>query len=387
MAKSLLVDTLGRMSRPGADYSWLPDHQLHVAATLAHVDWIIDQAARLMEAYTKAGPLVLGEVVNGDRMELVAREVAPLPAAISRLVADALTQLRAAVEHTLFAEVEHLLDRSMSTAEEKCIEVPAFTTEENFDKWLAHRHRRNLPPLGSGAPLTGCLRRLQPYQHEDTERHPLRVLAEHTNLAKHRVPAVATTRLGAVYPDQPHPDVAVAISPAPGTGRSIALEAGDVLASAPRGQQIVLNVVPTVALQRPHTGEWIVAAKELGLLEQWVRTTAVPTLITGTAHVAPLPPQFDITTGHEDLRQVLAGAGQVAAAGRLAMRIGAAGARGSLVDLIASLRGSPDRDALQGWVDSLDDQAAVARVNRLAENNLVAVVTLLAEAQHYAARR
>ncbi|MFE2145824.1 hypothetical protein ACFXA3_29525 [Streptomyces sp. NPDC059456] len=375
------------MTWPGTDPSWLPDHQLHVVATLAHVDDIVERAARLIADYTEAGPLMLGETVRGDRTDVIVRGIAPLPAMIPRLVADALTQLRAALEHSLYSEIEHLLGRPLAGPEERCIEVPATVTPEAFDRWLADRRRRTLPPLDAAGPLAGRLRMLQPFQQEDTETHPLRLLAEHTNLVKHRMPAIATTRLGAVYPDQPHPGIEVAAPLEPGTRRSIAMEPGDILASAPRGERAYLNIVPTVALQRPHTGEWIVTVHELGRLEKWVRTTAVPTLITGHGQMPALRPHLDITTGHVDLRQAAAAAGSTPAAERATLRIASTMARHDLVDLISRCPGSPDQRALEAWTESLADHEVVERITGFqAAAPMVTLVTLVAEALAHASR-
>ncbi|MFE1198142.1 hypothetical protein ACFW6E_36285 [Streptomyces olivaceoviridis] len=237
--------------------------------------------------------------------------VAPIPEVLSRLVADALTQLRAALEHTLYAEVEHRLKRPLTDQEARCIEMPACTESARFDAWLAHGRRRQLAPLAADSELVQRIRALQPFQRRDVEDHPLRLLAEHTNLAKHRAPAVAATRLGAVYPDHQHPDVTVALplghNPQPGHG--LPLQPGDILASVPRDTSIALSIIPTVCLQRPHTAVWHIALKELGYLEDWVRTTAIPILITGSRQDAAIPPQLDITIGHPDLRQALQSAG------------------------------------------------------------------------------
>ncbi|MFD9418752.1 hypothetical protein ACFWC9_29140 [Streptomyces goshikiensis] len=372
------------MSHPDAAYAWLPDHQLHVTHTLAHVDHTIDQALRLIYAYSEQGPLTLGEVEEGDRSHVVVKAIAPLPAAIPRLVADALTQLRAALEHTVYAEVESLLGRPLTKEEAPRIEVPATATERDFDQWLRGRRRADIPPLVAGQPLVERLRRLQPFQQTDSDDHPLRVLAMHTNLAKHRMPALAATRVGAVYPDTPDQGVEVAIAPDPGAGRTIALAQGSVLATVPRGERIFLNVVPTVALQRPHTDAWVVAAAELGALEKWVRTVAIPTLVSGAADVSNLPPQLDITTGHHDARQALLGAGRVPAADRATARISAAVARASLVDLLAPLPDSPGRDVLHAWIASLDDAQVLERMRRLAAGQVVALVGILAEAHQFA---
>lgn len=206
----------------------------------------------------------------------------------------------------------------------------------------------------------------------------------HTNLAKHRMPALAATRVGAVYPDTPDQSVEVAIAPDPGAGRSIALTQGSVLATVPRGERIFLNVFPTVALQRPHTDAWVVAAAELGALEKWVRTAAIPILVTGAADVPNLPPQLDITTGHDDARQALLGAGTIPAADRATVRISAAVSRASLVDLLAPLPDSPGRDALHAWIASLDDSKVLERMHRLAGGQVVALVGILAEAHQFA---
>ncbi|MFF4420679.1 hypothetical protein ACFY04_07805 [Streptomyces sp. NPDC001549] len=317
-------------------------------------------------------------------MQLVVKAIAPLPAAIPRLVADALTQLRAALEHTLYAEVESQLGRPLTRQEAPRIEVPATTTERAFDLWLTRQGRADIPPLVAGQPLVERLRRLQPFQEADSDEHPLRVLATHTNLAKHRMPALAATRVGAVYADSPSQSVAVAIAADPGAGRSIALEEGSVLASVPRGEQIVLNVVPTVALQRPHSDAWGVAAAELGALEKWVRTVAIPTLVAGTANVPSLPPQLDITTGHKDARQALLGAGRTPAADRATASISAAVSRIGLVDLLVPLPDSPGRAVLHAWTASLDDAQVLERMHRLAAGQVVALVGILAEAHQFA---
>ncbi len=382
------MTTLASMTQFGADLFWLPDHQLHVVATLAHVDETVDRAARLIADYTEAGPLLLGETTRGDRTDVIVRGIAPLPAAIPRLVADALTQLRAALEHTLYAEVEHTLGRPLAGSEERCIEVPATVTAKAFDEWLAHGRRRALPPLDAAGPLATRLRTLQPFQQQDTEAHPLRLLAEHTNLAKHRMPALANTRLGAVYPDRPHPDIEVAAPLNPGTRRSIALEPGDVIASVPRGERGFLNIVSTVAVQRPHSGEWTVAVHELGMLEKWVRTTAVPTLITGHGQVPALRPHLDITTGHADLRQAAAAAGKIPAAERATLRITSTLARHGLVDLVGQCPGSPGQHALKAWTESLSDHEVVDRAARFQDADpMVTLVALVAEALAHASRR
>jgi hypothetical protein len=112
------------MSQPGRDYSWLPQHQLHVALTLAHVDDLVALASEVFFNYMQSGPLVLENIADGQMSHVTVAAVAPLPAAINRYAADALTQLRATIEHTVYAEVEHLLGRQLTEAEGRRIDMP-----------------------------------------------------------------------------------------------------------------------------------------------------------------------------------------------------------------------------------------------------------------------
>ncbi|MFB7827388.1 hypothetical protein [Streptomyces hydrogenans] len=382
------------MSNTAADYAWLPDHQLHVAATLAHVDQTIDRVIRMIHDYTGQEPLSLRNVVDGDQVQAVVTAVAPLPEAIPRLVADALTQLRAALEHTVYAEVQHLLRRSLTAEEARSIEMPGSTSLADFETWLNHRRRRVLPPLQPNAPLAQRIRGLQPFQRRDPDQHPLKILVEYTNMAKHRRPTVAAARLGAVHPDAPNPGLAVSQPlerrPQPGSGQPI--HANDIIATAPRGTYIPFSIWTTVSLQRPHTGIWNIAAKELEYLEDWVRTTAIPIIITGGREVTPLPPQLDISTGHDDLRSELPGAGAASAAERGEQRIQAAVARDGLTEVLVPLMGSGMSETISEWAATLTDDAVLERMVRLAQAShshqeaLKATGQLAAEVREYVAR-
>lgn len=140
---------------------------------------------------------------------------------------------------------------------------------------------------------------------------------------------------------------------------------GDVLASAPRGARIPFSVWPTVSLQRPHTGMWAIAANELELLEEWVRTVAIPILVTGRHEVSPLPPHLDITVGHRDMRAALATAGRTPAVVRSRDRIAAATGRAGLVEFLAFFSERPEAETVRVWLDSLDDTQVVQHVLRL----------------------
>ena len=352
------MGTLTIMTR--RDYSWLPEHQYHVAFTLAHADDLVARVGEILFDYLRPpGPLQLGNVADGDVAHVTVVAVAPLPAAVARFAADALTQLRAAIEHTIYAEVEHALGLRLKYDEARRVEMPVSTSEDAFSKWLTSRRRSNLSPLRDGTQLVRRLSDLQPYQCQDVDLHPLRVLAEHTNLAKHRTPAVAATLLGAVIPDRHTPGLLIA------TGNVQPVQPGDVLASGPLYERVPLSIWPKVSIQRPHTETWHVVMNELGELADWVRTVAIPHLVAGTRDVDPLPPQVDTTIGYADPRAALSSSGGVPAAERATRRIQASVVRQGLAETLAL---HPDRigsEVIQTWLGTLDDDQVLERQDRL----------------------
>jgi hypothetical protein len=340
--------------------SWLPDHQLDVALTVAHADELTQRLSDILFDYLLIGPLAFETVPDGPVCHVRISRVAPLPAAVPRYVADVLTQLRAAVEHTIYAEVEYDLGRKLTLDEGRRIEMPVASTDDAFDNWLRQHKRSELGPLRSGSNLVSRMRSLQPLHRRDRENHPLRVLAEHTNLAKHRTPSVANVLLGRVntWPlDDPEVIVAAA--------SNRPLEVGTVLATGPLYKQVPLDIWPKVAIQRPHTGEWRVVMDEVNRLEEWVRTVALPVLITGMTDVPPLPPQVDITKGWDSPRDAIAVGGRSSASERHLVRIQAHTGRQNLAETLAL---HPDRAApalLETWLASLSDTDVLARLDTL----------------------
>ncbi|MDD2818119.1 MAG: hypothetical protein PHN51_04915 [Candidatus Nanopelagicales bacterium] len=341
-----------------ADYSWLPDHQLHVAYTLAHADWLIDQAGNVLINYLRPGPFEFANVRDGESEHVKIASVAPLPEAVARLAADALNQLRAALEHTVFAEVEFRLGRTLNKREARSIEMPAFTKPDAFLQWMTPVRTTLLRTPNDGASLTRRIEALQPFHRQDFDCHLLRVLTEHTNSAKHRSPAVAATLVGMVVPDRAHPELSVPAAP------ERAAEVGDVIASAPVGEIIPLSVWPKVAMRRPHDGSWHVLMNELGMLGEWVRSVAVPHLILGYSSVNPLPPQLDTMIGHRDKRAALASAGRTPAATRSARRIQAESLRPELVDIFVELSVLP-RETVSQWFEAISDDDLLGIQDRI----------------------
>lgn len=297
----------------------------------------------------------LENVAHDGRVHLRLVSWAPLPEAVARLAADALTQLRAAVEHTLFAQVEHELGRSLEGAEARAIEMPAHDEEPDFDTWLKQRKRPAIAPLAKGSPLERRIRDLQPFhRHDQSAEHPLRVLAEHTNLAKHRTPAVAATRLGRAISDISHPEIEIHEFP-----EDHVVGPGDTLVSLPAGLYTGVDIWPEVSILRPHSQRWKNLLWELRDIEDWVRTVAIPHLIIGRHDVRPLPPHLDISRAYRSIPEALAAAGPETAGQRAKMRIRAAAARSGLKDLLVPLS---QANIVNPWVDGMSDAAVVEQL-------------------------
>ncbi|MBD3926575.1 hypothetical protein IEZ26_18270 [Nocardioides cavernae] len=346
------------MAPDPADPSWLPDRQLAVA--LAHADALADTMCHILYDYLQPGPLSFETVADGDLAHVKVRHIAPLPPAVSRYAADVLTQLRAAVEHAVYAEVEFALGRELTPEEAGRVEMPAATSAKSFTDWLNGRRRKQLAPLRDGSELVRRIRALQPYHRRDTDEHPLRVLAQHTNLTKHRTPAVAAVRLGRVntWPLN-DPDIVVGADGAP-------LRVGTVLATGPLHKRVPLDIWPTVAIQRPHTGEWKVIAKELGTLSEWVRTVAIPVLVTGDAGMEPrLPARIDLTRGWGDPREAVSAGDPVQADERFVIRIQARHGRGSLVEILLLHPEATSATTIRDWVGGLRDEEVIAHLDAL----------------------
>ena len=143
--------TSGVTAAAGSEYAWLPDHQLHVVATVARVHELLATMTEVVYDYVAPpGPLTLDTVPAGDLAQVVVTAVAPLPEAASRYAATALTELRAALEHVLYAEVEEELAHELSDEQGRQVEMPAYSTPGKLGEWLRHGRRRQVRPLRDG---------------------------------------------------------------------------------------------------------------------------------------------------------------------------------------------------------------------------------------------
>lgn len=346
-------------------HHWLPDRHLGVAATLSHSDELIGQVADLLFDYQTqpGGVFGLAEVPAGPFSRSVVERVAPIPRKIPLLVADALVALRAALEHALFAEVEFLDGSPLDEKAAKLVDIPASDTYEKFEEWKKKRAKNGPPSLRAGSELMRRIDGLQPFhRRSDPHMHPLARLVLHTNHAKHRTPAITAVRLAAMYQDDQRPR---SIRDLPQRSEE-PLRVGDVIAQTPMGTQVPMTLFPTVGINRPGTDRWPVLVQELDEISHWVRTQAVPRLVTGMEPPEPaLPTRYEIAVGHENERRAMLAGSTTSAAERHKQRLGAASVRADLADMISQMDGSPSARQITAWLAQLTDEEVLDRMARL----------------------
>lgn len=328
--------------------SWLPEHQGHVLFTTAHVDGTINKLSVVLERYQRDDPVQLAQRFTETEEQVVLDGIRPLPQASPRLFADALNQTRNSIEHVLYAEVLYRLDRPLTPYESKAVEIPASDTREKFELWAKQKHRASIGLFAPGDDLYERILRLQPFQRQDRDQHPLRLLVEHTNLTKHREPTVALTRVARIDADS--------VRPRRPAGDRDVVEVGDVLAAVPIGTRETFSVWPEVAVQRPHTGEWATLMKEVGDIADWVRRQALPILITGRSDVPPLPPDLDISVAYDSIGEAWHTAGETPAAKRMQNRLTSESLRADILEMMVDRHGAESRQRFSPWLDGMSDE-------------------------------
>ncbi len=346
-------------------HHWLPDRHLGVAATLSHSDELIGQAADLLFDYQTqpSGVIGLAEVPAGQFSRSVVERVAPIPRKVPLLVADALVALQAALEHALFAEVEFLDGSPLDKTAARLVEMPASDTYKKFEEWQKQRAKKGPPSLRAGSELVRRIDGLQPFhRRKDPHMHPLARLVLHANHAKHRTPAITAVRIAAMYQDDQRPRSIRDLPPR----SEEPLRVGDVIAQTPMGVQVPTTLFPTVGINRPGTDRWPVLMQELDEISHWVRTQAVPRLVTGMEPPEPaLPTRYEIAIGHENERQAMSAGSTTSAAERHKQRLVAATARADLTDTISQMDGSPSARQITAWLAQLTDEDVLDRTARL----------------------
>lgn len=279
------------------------------------------------------------------------------------LVADALVNLRAALEHVLFAEVEWLDGSPLDEAAAKLVEMPASDTYDKFVTWLDKRAKKGPPSLRAGSELVRRIDGLQPFHRPNAPQlHPLTRLVLHTNHAKHRAPSITAVHIAAMYRDDERPRAARDLPARP----EEPLRIGDVIAETPIGTQSPMTFFPMIGINRPGTDRWPVLIQELDEIAYWVRTQAIPRLVTSAEPPEPaLPARYETAVGHDDERRAIAAGSTTSAADRHRQRIGAASVRGDLVDTICQVEGAPDAGQVAAWLTHLSDEEVLDRMSRL----------------------
>ncbi|WP_217496152.1 hypothetical protein [Arthrobacter sp. 24S4-2] len=144
------------------------------------------------------------------------------------------------------------------------------------------------------------------------------------------------------------------------------LRVGDIIAETPLGTKVPVTLFPTVGINRPGTNRWPVLIQELDEIAYWVRTQAVPRLITDSEPSEPaFPTRYEISVGHEDERRAICAGSTTTAGERYTQRLTAASARPDLVDIISQIDGSPSCQQIAAWLDHLSDEEVLERLNRL----------------------
>lgn len=346
-------------------HDWLPERHLSVVATLAHADELIGQVGDLLFGYQSQAEGVFGlsEVPAGSFSRTVVDRVAPISRKVPLLVADAMVALRAAIEHALFAEAEFLDGSPLDAKAARLVEMPASDSYENLEDWKKKRLRNGPPSLRDGGERARRIDGLQPFQRRtDPQLHPLARLVLHTNHAKHRAPAIMAVRLAAMYQGDQRPRSPRDLPSRP----EVPLRVGDVIAEVPLGATVPITLFPTVGINRPGTDRWPVLMQELGEISEWVRTRAVPRLVTGTKLPAPeLPTRYVIDVGHQDERLAIAAGSTTSAANRHLQRLTAATVRSDLAGVLAQMDRSSSEQQVAAWLAQLTDDAVLERMSKL----------------------
>ncbi|PRA83314.1 hypothetical protein [Microbacterium sp. MYb66] len=343
---------------------WLPDRHLGAVSTLAHADELISQVGDLLFAYLRSGEVIaVREVPNGAVSDAVVEAIAPIPRRVPLLVADALVTLRAAIEHTLFTEVEFVCGSPLDERAARSIEMPASRTYEEFADWVRGRARRTPTAMAQGSEILRRVEGLQPYHRNiRPDLHPLARLALHTNHAKHRTPAITAVRLVTIVRDDRVPLSLDELDLRP----EVPLIVGDVIAQTPLGQRVAASLFPTIGINRPGTDQWPILMHELDEISRWVREQAIPRLVTG-GHPPPdkIPAFYEIDVGHEDERAAIGLGTSTAATERNKIQMGAAIARQNLVGALLPMSDDLTAEVITAWAAQLSDEHVLERVTRL----------------------
>ncbi len=301
---------------------WLPSGLEPVAFRLARADQIAYEIGPLMMSWSQqALDLAQIETAPGTA-ELTVMGIRPIPPQISLLFSEAIHQLRAAVENTLFHLVEQERGAPLTEQEATRVEMPVRDDAASFLKWQKDRVGK-VPELGPGTKLGNRIESLQPYtdvkatipslssQLEYLSRvpaeheHAMTLLQRYSNLDKHRLLRIAAGRAIVQQSDVPFWS----------SNRKLrSIEIGEVLATGRLGDPVAVDVHPVVALQRPDSDVWIAPLAEFDGIYWHISNLVIPTLIKGFIPTTPaLPTEIDLSdTGLDPTERIRAGGWETA---------------------------------------------------------------------------
>lgn len=358
--------TTGSADSQAVDVSWVPERHLEVIATLAHVEDEMQTIHRLIYEHQRdrESALRLQEQRTALVNRIVVKEIKPIPAALPRLVADSLFGLRAAIEHALFTEAEHLNGGPLSDAASRLVEMPCCDKPETFQNWLNKNKKVRPDSIAHGGELVPRIEALQPYRAVSaTESHPLKRLAHLTNQAKHRSPV----SIGMAVPVTHRLDDEVNLEDAlRGNRPKTPVKVGDTVFQTFDRGRVEIDVFPALVIQRAATDEWVLLSTELNDIDSWVRDEAVPRMITGTdPQGRKLPVHYDTMSGHMDQRAAIS-VGTTRKSWQVYRdRFGATASRESFAEWFSEVAAAPGRAAVVKWLDSLSDAEVIERVSQL----------------------
>ncbi|MGA4786742.1 hypothetical protein [Nocardia sp. AB354] len=286
-----------------SDAGWLPDELATVAFRLARVDQAAAALGEVCASWSKAGPIGMKQVERPDgRWDTVVTEIRPVPPLVSMLFSEAIHHLRAAIENTIFYLVEVERGKPLDERSASGVEMPIKDTPELFEDWQK-RTGRKLPEVAVATTIGERIKLCQPF--EDTTatvpsmspllaeltgaaveyENPMKLLQRYSNTDKHRFLRPGAAQTVSMRADVPFWQT---------NRRFLDVKPGDLLATVDPGQPVVLELNPSVLIQRPDTVTFVGPVAELTHLHRHVADRVLPILVKGQILTRSLPPSIDL---------------------------------------------------------------------------------------------
>lgn len=348
------------------DIDWVPDRHLGVISTLAHVEDEMEKIHALIYKYQedRVGVVRVRERRTALVNRIVVGEIKPIPSALTRLIADALTSMRAAMEHALFTEAEYLNGGPLDEVGSRTVEMPCCEEPGLFEAWLSKNKKVRPASIALEGELVERIEALQPYRAAHAPgSHPLRRLASFTNNAKHRAPVSIGTAVPVVHRLDEEADIEEARR---GNRPKTPVEVGDTIFQTLDRGRVEIDVFPALVIHRTETDEWVPLVAELNEIDTWVREEAVPRIITGEDPEGKrLPARYDITSGHIDERTAISVGTMTKSWQTYRQRFGAITFRESFAEWFSDVPTAPGEGGVDQWLRSLSDAEVIERSSRL----------------------